>query len=431
MAVSATSASALEAGAAKIDLALTPGVPLDGDFHRRGRGAMSIHDPLYVRALYLEEDGVACFLVTADLFAISPDLRARVYELAPSVVSPENIVLVATHTRSGPGGTDRSWLARQRGGRFMPELVDAIALKFSEAMQAAYDARVRCAIGYSSGTIALGVDRFAPQDAVEGRVNVLRVDDSDGNPVAIVGNFGAAADSGAQIDRFALSADFPGVFCGALEAMTTAGTVAFFLNGGSGDRAVATPGAAVDWGVVQSFGETLAARAKALANEITCRELPLRLTRTTIPVPVNAAPAFLPDEAYIHAIEVDRLAIVFLPIVPYASTDAQLRSAAMQAGYTHCMVVGAANDYLGAIAPEDRYALVSEGADPIYFAPDSEASFVRSVLPVLSRVELGDEAKPEAEGTTKAIPVEDGLARFAEIGSPRESGLTQIGRAHV
>ncbi len=417
-------AVALEAGAAKVDLALEPGVPLDGDFARRGRDAVTVHDPLYVRALYLEGDGVACFLVTADLFAITPDLRARVLEIAPEVVPSDNVILAATHTFSGPGGLDRSWLARQRGGRSVPELIDAIAMKFAEAMQLAYDARKRCAIGYASGDAQLGADRFAPGGSPAGNVTVLRIDDSDGNPIAIAANFGAAADSAARIDSSALSADFPGVFCDSLERMTATGTVAMYLNGGSADRTVSVPGEPVNWATVQTFGEALAARAKALANEITCRELPVQFAARAEQVPQNIAQTLLPDTATIQVLEVQRLAMIFTPAVPYAATAARLVERALAAGYTHVITAAPANGYFGAVAPEDRYTLTGGLGDPVYVDPAGSAVYVQQAAALLPRATNTAEDEPAA-AASPAMKIREGLARFDEAGTSSAMGETR------
>ncbi len=420
-----TPSRALDAGAAKVDLALAAGIPLDGDVARRGRDATTVHDPLYVRALYLEDQGVGGFLVAADLFAITPDLRARVIEIAPDVAPAENVVLVATHTFSGPGGLDRSWLARQRGGRFIPELVDAIAIKFAEAMQLAYDARKRCAIGYASGSIALGADRFAPEPAGESRMTVLRVDDSDGNPIAIAANFAALPNIAVQSAPFALSADYPGAFCDALEGMTAAGTVAFFLNGESGNRAAIAPGVPVDWSAVRAVGDALATRAKSLANEITCRELPVRFQAGTFTPPRLLAPEFFPESAPMSVIEVDRLAMVFLPVVPYSAAGERVRSGAIAAGYTHAMTVAPAGGYFGAAAELDRYAAVAERADPVYFGPDAPDAIVRDAVALLPR---SDATGPDAAGAparASMTRIAEGLVRFDEAGSAAERGTAR------
>ena len=420
--------NALEAGAAKVDLSIEPGIPLDGDVDRRGRDAVSVHDSLSVRALYLEGDGVACFLVSADLFAITPDLRARVLELAPDVVPSDNIILAATHTFSGPGGLAGSWLSRQRSGRFIPELVDEIAIKFGESMQQAFDARRRCAIGFASSTAGLGADRFGAPDAVGDTLTVLRVDDSDGNPIAIVANLGAAANTAARIDPFSLSADFPGAFCESLESSGAEGTVAIFLNGASADRAIAATESARDWPAIRAFGESLAGRVRSLVNEITCRELPIRFVSNTVELPQHIAERMTPREATVQVLEVQRLAMIFAPVVPYAATAETVRNLAVAAGFSHTMIAAPANGYAGAMAPAERYALVADVSDPIYFDPQADRDYTRAVS-IIFNAEAGGESAV-SDGPT-AMTERDGLFRIVESSSAAEMGATRGAALHA
>jgi hypothetical protein len=412
--------SALEAGAAKVEIAPGTGVPLDGDFARRGRPATGMHDPLYVRALFLQDEDTALFVVVADLFAVSPDLRARVIERAPAAAPHENIVLAATHTLNGPGGLDRSWLGRQRGGRYMQEQVDAIAAKFAEAMQLAYDGRKRASAGYAAAETSLAVSRFDPPAPVDGQLSVLRVDDSDGNPVAILANFGVGPQGGAGGASFAYSAGLPGAFCGALEAMTNSAAVAFFLNGASGDQ-IAAPGDGT-----QTVANSLAARVKALVNEIKCREATLGFHSVTQDFPVHSASPFYPREAVFQVIEIDRLAMLFLSPIPGGATGTALRKAVSARGYAQCMVVAPANGYVGAVAPVETIALRSEGSEPVYLGPGAAKWLLDSATQPLSR---GQSAPRDEKGSDRpAHEDKNGVAYVAQSGTAFEMG-EQRGRA--
>ena len=96
----AGAAGAMEAGAAKVEITPELGTPLAGSYQRMGRGATAVHDPFYVRALYLEDGETQVFLVSADLAAISPELREAVLERPLHDVPRENVFLTATHTMS-------------------------------------------------------------------------------------------------------------------------------------------------------------------------------------------------------------------------------------------------------------------------------------------------------------------------------------------
>ena len=79
-------AHAFEAGAAKQEITPPVGAPLNGYGNRMGRPSISVHDPLWARALYLDDGTTRLILVNADLCFINPELRARVLEFAPPEV---------------------------------------------------------------------------------------------------------------------------------------------------------------------------------------------------------------------------------------------------------------------------------------------------------------------------------------------------------
>ena len=118
--LAAVAAAGLEAGAAKIEITAPLGTPLNGYGDRLGRGAVAVHDPLWSRALYLDDGETRLFLVNVDLCVIHPALRQRVLELAPREVPPEHIILTATHTHSGQGGMLEEFPFRIVSGRLCP-----------------------------------------------------------------------------------------------------------------------------------------------------------------------------------------------------------------------------------------------------------------------------------------------------------------------
>ena len=82
-------AVALQAGTAKVEFSPSLGAPLAGYAFRANHGAVDRHDPLYVRSLYLEDADTRAVLVSVDLHSISPELRERVVEQAPSGISAD------------------------------------------------------------------------------------------------------------------------------------------------------------------------------------------------------------------------------------------------------------------------------------------------------------------------------------------------------
>lgn len=241
-------ASALQAGAAKIAVVLPEDVPLAGHLYRHGRNAHISRGTVNARSLYLESDQTRVVLVSLDLYAITPELRTRILESLPIPIPKSNVILTATHTHSGPGGLAESWFHRQLYGRYMSEVVEAIAVAVADSIIAAESSKRRATIGYEIGeqkTLTKNmVEKEGPRDA---DIGVIRVDDSDGDTIAILGAFSGRPATILRDNGLVLSADFPGVFCDELEGMSASGTIAFFLSGATGDQVCTNPDDKKSW----------------------------------------------------------------------------------------------------------------------------------------------------------------------------------------
>jgi hypothetical protein len=93
----------LYAGAAAADITPPVGIELAG-FVAREQPSTGVHDPLFARALYLENEGERVLWINADIIAFKRSaVRHLTSRLADEFLIPAtNIVLSATHTHSGP-----------------------------------------------------------------------------------------------------------------------------------------------------------------------------------------------------------------------------------------------------------------------------------------------------------------------------------------
>ncbi|MBQ4085297.1 MAG: hypothetical protein IJC54_01835 [Clostridia bacterium] len=79
------------------------GVELAGYGYYLGRCAQSVRDPLYVRALLLEEGGMRALVISCDLLGLSKAVCKDVFAHAASLgISPEHVIIVSIHTHTGP-----------------------------------------------------------------------------------------------------------------------------------------------------------------------------------------------------------------------------------------------------------------------------------------------------------------------------------------
>ncbi|MBI4559197.1 MAG: neutral/alkaline non-lysosomal ceramidase N-terminal domain-containing protein [Candidatus Hydrogenedentes bacterium] len=391
-------AFAFEAGAGKAEITPPLGTPLNGYFDRLGRGATRVHDPVWARSLYLDDGETKVFLINTDLCVLNRELRNRVLELAPNVVPREHIILTATHNHSAQGATIRPLLFRSISGRFMPEVLELTARGIVASMQAAYDARKRAAIGYTTTTQeGLSANRRHDGGVTDPQIGVLRVDDADGNPIAIAGNFAAHPTTVPDEDALAVSADYPGFFYQELERLSGAGCVALFFNGAEGNQRCGNPENKDGWARTESVGRLLATRVKEAANGIKCAEAKLQVRYAAPDLPLTIADRLLPHSTILHTLEIGDLLIIFFPGEPCVEIGLELRSRALARGYAAQFTVGLSDDHLLYFAPYVCYSHLEYETGMSFYGPFIEEWFYREFEKLMTRGNPEtDRAAPEA-----------------------------------
>ncbi|MEA3365785.1 MAG: C45 family autoproteolytic acyltransferase/hydrolase, partial [Candidatus Hydrogenedentes bacterium] len=343
----------------------------------------------------------------------------------PKEVPRENIILTATHTMSGPGGMVRPLVFRMFTGRYMPELVESIAEKFAEAMRAAYDNRKRATIGFATSSQEdLSRNAMVEDGPVDVQLGVLRVNDSDGNALAIIGNFGVRC-GGAVVpgpEMLTLSADYPGYFCAHVEELAGPECVAMFLQGACGDVAWANSDEAKGWAHAESAGKLLAERAFETAQQIKSDDIPLELAHATAELPRTLAEAYLPATAPLVTLEVGTLAMTFLPGEPCAQVSMDIRSHCLERGYTAQLTVGMANDYRFFFVPRSQYAIPGYESMLSFYGPTISDWFCIEFSRLLSR---GEAELSTVVDEPPQVEEKGGIKRLILKGRPYQRGYTR------
>jgi len=91
----------MRAGFGKTDITPAIGTELAGFGYYLGRTAQSVIDPLYVRAVMLESEGVTSLIISCDLLGLSSGVCDKVREYAASL-GCGNVMIVSVHTHCGP-----------------------------------------------------------------------------------------------------------------------------------------------------------------------------------------------------------------------------------------------------------------------------------------------------------------------------------------
>lgn len=229
-------ANKLRAGASRIEITPPVGTDLTG-FIARENPSDGVRDPLYVRALVLDDGDQQVALVSCDLLGFDQklvvDIRDRI--AAATGIPAPRILLACTHTHGGPatitlvdcGQIDPAYVKR-----LLPRIANAVV----EAQANLRPATL--ALGSTASTTGVH-NRRTPGDIIDPEVGLLRVDSANGRPIAVVVNYTCHPTSLDGTNR-QITADYPGLVCSRIEEAT--GAISLFLMGAIGDVGPITRG---------------------------------------------------------------------------------------------------------------------------------------------------------------------------------------------
>lgn len=284
----------LKAGVARVEITPSRFMPMYGYANRKCGPANGKHDPLFAKALVLEAGDARMAIVTMDIGSmVSQNLRRDV----ASKLNISTLLLSASHTHSGPsflpyGATPSSDAV---ANAYLAEIEGKIFGAIEEASKAMFPGRLATAraslqLGYNrlllredgrSRALFDNLERV-PYGEVDPEFMLLRVDDMQGNPRALLVHYAThAVTLGSTNCKY--SADYPGKMQAVAEAELK-GAQVMFVQGGAGDvnpLFMARSGnEAEDFKVMEKMGETFAT-AVLRANK-TAKPLPLTETRIRV-----------------------------------------------------------------------------------------------------------------------------------------------------
>jgi neutral ceramidase len=268
----------MQAGVAQIDI--TPPVPvgayMTGYTSRPDMPAKGVHDPLWARALVLDDGQTSLALVALDLIGLNPG-RLPALVRAQGV---DHLLLSATHTHGGPlildlsvpYGENRDW---PTAAPYLTWLEGRIIEAICSARDTQQEVRMSVGHGrvdlsfnrrqYSDGKVEMvwGQNRDRSNDwgPVDSEFGIWRIDDMDLNPIALLAHYACHPVVMGKANLL-LTADFPGATMDYL-TMEFPQVMPFFLQGGCGDL---DPYIDVqeDFAAVRSQGEELGREVASL-----------------------------------------------------------------------------------------------------------------------------------------------------------------------
>lgn len=245
-------------GAATIDITPPVGTPLDG-YGGRTDVSLGVHDPLYARALFLDDGTTRLAVVVCDLIGIGGFLAERARELIAERpgIAPENVMIAATHTHAGPAGVR---------GRGEPTLVEQTARKIAGAVGVAERRATEGHLKYgTAGLASIAQNRRHPDWPIDRRLDVLAGDTVEGRNIVTMARYSCHA-TVLERDNLEITADYPGEACRVMEGVINEGATAMFLNGCCAN--INPAWIRQDYRDVHRVGSVVGARAAAVSQEL-------------------------------------------------------------------------------------------------------------------------------------------------------------------
>ena len=239
----------LRAGAAR--MVMTPDLGCHISGYYEDRIAQDIRDDLYAKAIVLESEDTCLAIVVCDVIHLlkedADQAKARTQELTG--IPTSNILVAATHTHFGPSPEAGYDVTRE--DEYMAQLPARVA----DAVKLAQNRLRPAMVGHASascpgevfnrrywmkdGTVITNPGRrpevVRPAGPTDPEVGVLTVLDHERNPIAALANYALHYVGPGAGGHETISADYFGVFDGALQRCAGREFVAIMLNGCCGD----------------------------------------------------------------------------------------------------------------------------------------------------------------------------------------------------
>ena len=225
-------AKQLMAGIGKLMISPPFNCEMSGFIARKGR-SRGVHDPLWARALVLSYENTKLALVTVDLIGVDRYIMRQAREIIANTLdlSPNSIIVCASHTHSGPAVLQKACL-----GEVDPGYLSGLAANIAGAvcMASCNMEPVKLLLGEGKCD-CVGKNRRRKGGPTDSQVFVLRVEriDEPQTPKALLVNY-ACHPVVLGPSNLLITADYPYYLIRALERIYV-GSQVMMVNGACGD----------------------------------------------------------------------------------------------------------------------------------------------------------------------------------------------------
>jgi hypothetical protein len=237
------SAGELRAGAAKVSITPSP----DEFPYQIGRekAFVGVHDDVFARALVLDDGKIRVALVVEEVESIQ-DPKGTTSQIAQAIGVPEsNVIISATHTHE-------SLTVFIHGNQLTPAQQEEIEHSRGGAVAAAKQAAANmqpARIAFGRGEAYVNINNgeqngitswYDPKGPADKTLDLLRVESTSGQPIALVVNYGTHAEtmyrSVVKDGGYEVTGDVPGKVSQIMEANPTGAPVVLFTAPAEADE---------------------------------------------------------------------------------------------------------------------------------------------------------------------------------------------------
>ena len=233
----------LRAGWAVREITPKPGYPMAGYGSRaNGKRSTGVREPLFVKALALNDGTDTVVIIGSDLLQTLPNLLEKVEARVSKSVSltNRNIMYTSSHTHCGPGGLAPGFAAKMSYGEYDAAYVQLLADRFSKAIEEAVKTMAPARLAHGSVDVPEYIRnrtrKGAPADST---LNIAAVEKVDGGQRLYLARYSAHGTAYGE-EVMELNGDHAGAFQRAVEARS--GTPLLYMGGAVGSMCPNPPG---------------------------------------------------------------------------------------------------------------------------------------------------------------------------------------------
>lgn len=288
----------MKAGTAQRDITPPLGVELSG-FAARVQPSTGVLDPLYAKALYLETTETRLLWIHCDLIGYDRSIveSFRLWAQDELDLSPDQVLLSATHTHAGP-----ATIHLREAGEFDPVYVAFLLQKLRETATAALASIEPVELASVSSRLALAVDRRKASMHPNLRIAAFGFKRQAGTFLAAIINYPIHPVALGSTNRL-ISSDISGQASAWLTEQLPGNPVVFMTNGASGN--LNPPAENVSFEQVREWGQTIGAAVAPLLEDATPEPQPKlqasrRIVRLSLDVLTRSQLDVIADRARVN-----------------------------------------------------------------------------------------------------------------------------------